>query len=84
MARSPLTAPESQLLMETQIADLARLIDTLADEPGVLPRVQFGALIGLDTDARRRDHIALLVAHEPPAPYVLPPPARRRGGSASG
>lgn len=71
MARSPLTAPETRLRMETESSDVVRLIDALAGEPAFVFGSSAGALIGLDTVARHPDRVALLVAHEPPAPYLL-------------
>ena len=62
-------APSS---LETHSDDVHRLLAALTAEPALLVGHSIGAVIGLDLVARHPEQVSVLVAHEPPAPQLLP------------
>ncbi len=59
-------------------ADDAHRLLTAAKEPAFVFANSGGAVIGLELAARHPEQIRTLVAHEPPAPALLPDSARQR------
>jgi pimeloyl-ACP methyl ester carboxylesterase len=70
--RSPLDALVEDIPLETHSDDADRLLAELSIEPAYVFGTSAGALIGLDLVARHSEQVRLLVAHEPPAHYLLP------------
>lgn len=70
--RSPLDAPVDGIPLETHSDDAPRLLTDLSAEPAYVCGTSAGALIGLELVARHAAQVRLLVAHEPPAHYLLP------------
>lgn len=78
LKRSPLAAPTTARDLAGHGRDAAQLLAAVTDEPALVFGSSIGALIGLDLVTRHPDQVRLLVAHEPPAPELLPEPERRR------
>jgi pimeloyl-ACP methyl ester carboxylesterase len=72
LSRSPLADPSQAISLETHADDAHRLLAALSDEPALVFGGSLGALLGLDLIARYPDQVRRLVAHEPPAPELLP------------
>jgi pimeloyl-ACP methyl ester carboxylesterase len=70
--RSPLEAPVEEISLETHSDDAHRLLAELSYEPAYVFGTSAGALVGLDLVAHHSEQVHLLVAHEPPAHYLLP------------
>lgn len=70
--RSTLDAPVEDILLETHGDDAHRLLAELSTEPAYVFGSSAGALVGLDLVARHPEQVRTLVAHEPPAHYLLP------------
>ncbi|WP_405608049.1 alpha/beta fold hydrolase [Streptomyces sp. NBC_01508] len=77
-SRSALTGPPRAQDVATFADDARRLIAALGDEPAYVFGNSGGALTGLDLAARHPGHVRALVAHEPPAPELLPDRAHWR------
>jgi pimeloyl-ACP methyl ester carboxylesterase len=71
-SRSSLDDPDEDVSIELHSDDAHRLLAELATEPAYVLSSSGGALIGLDLVARYPDLVHTLVAHEPPAEYLLP------------
>ena len=72
LSRSMLDAGTPPPLLETHSDDAHRLLAALTSEPASVLGYSIGALIGLDLVARHPEQVGTLIAHEPPAPQVLP------------
>ena len=70
--RSTLDAPVEDIPLETHGDDAHRLLAELSTEPAYVFGSSAGALVGLDLVARHPEQIRMLIAHEPPAHYLLP------------
>ncbi len=70
--RSTLDAPVEEIPLETHGDDAHRLLAELTTEPAYVFGSSAGALVGLDLVARYPEQVRTLVAHEPPAHYLLP------------
>lgn len=70
--RSTLDAPVEDIPLETHGDDAHRLLAELSTELAYVFGSSAGALVGLDLVARHPDLVRTLVAHEPPAHYLLP------------
>ncbi len=70
--RSTLDNPVEDIPLEIHSDDAHRLLAVLTTEPAYVFGSSAGALIGLDLVARHPDLVRTLVAHEPPAHYLLP------------
>jgi pimeloyl-ACP methyl ester carboxylesterase len=91
--RSTLDDPTEDVTLETHSDDAHLLLTTLTTEPAYIFGSSAGALIGLDLVAQHSEQVRTLVAHEPPAHYLLPDAAqsqqdplevyRREGGLAA-
>ncbi len=71
-SRSPLDDPDEDVSLETHSDDVHHLLEELSSEPAYVFGSSAGALIGLDLVACHPDQVRMLVAHEPPAEYLLP------------
>ena len=69
---SPLDDSEEDVSLETHSDDAHHLLAELSTEPANVFSSSGGALIGLDLVARHPEQVGTLVAHEPPAEYLLP------------
>ncbi len=78
LSRSTLDDPAEVLSLETHADDVHQLLAALAAEPALVFGTSLGALVGLDLTARHPDQVHTLVAHEPPAPELLPDAERTR------
>jgi pimeloyl-ACP methyl ester carboxylesterase len=58
--------------------DVHRLLASVTREPANVFASSGGAVIALELVARHPEQVRTLVAHEPPAPALLPDPARER------
>lgn len=70
--RSTLDNPDADVPLEIHSNDAHLLLKELATEPAYVFGSSAGALIGLDLAARYPEQVRTLVAHEPPAHYLLP------------
>lgn len=70
--RSTLDNPVEDIPLEIHSDDAYRLLTELSTEPAYVFGSSAGALIGLDLVARHSEQVRTLVAHEPPAHYLLP------------
>jgi pimeloyl-ACP methyl ester carboxylesterase len=77
--RSPLDDPDEDVSLEMHSDDAHRLLAELSSEPAYVFGSSGGALIGLDLVAHHPDQVRMLVAHEPPAEYLLPDGERLQG-----
>ncbi|MEU6858799.1 alpha/beta hydrolase [Glycomyces sp. NPDC046736] len=73
LSRSPVEDP--QVAIADHAEDARSLLAHLADGPAFMLGCSFGAVIGLHLAADHPEHIATLIAHEPVAPWLLPPDA---------
>ena len=78
LSRSPLDAPTNTLTLETHSDDAHRLLAALTADPAYVFGGSLGALLGLELVARHPEQVRMLVAHEPPAPELLPDVERAR------
>lgn len=70
--RSTLDAPVEDIPLETHGDDAYRLLAELSTEAAYVFGSSAGALVGLDLVAHHPERVRTLVAHEPPAHYLLP------------
>lgn len=79
LSHSKLEGPlQDERIVEIFADDASRLLAAVTKEKAFVFASSGGAVISLELGTRRPDQIATLVAHETPAPAVLPDPARRR------
>jgi pimeloyl-ACP methyl ester carboxylesterase len=62
--------------LEVHADDVHELLAAVTSEPVLVFGTSIGALIGLELLTHHPKQVHLLIAHEPPAPEVLPEPAR--------
>jgi pimeloyl-ACP methyl ester carboxylesterase len=74
ISRSMLDRPDKSIDLEIQSNDAHHLLTHLSTQPAYVFGSSAGALIGLDLVARYPEQVRVLVAHEPPASYLLPAP----------
>ena len=72
LSRSRLDDPAEHPTVETHSDDIHRLLSALTTEPAFVLGTSLGALIALDLLVRWPEQVHTLVAHEPPAPSLLP------------
>jgi len=72
LSRSKLDDPKSEQTVEIQSDDAYRLLNALDAGPANVFGSSGGAVVGLDLVARHPGLVRTLVAHEPPAQYLLP------------
>jgi pimeloyl-ACP methyl ester carboxylesterase len=70
--RSALDNPDEEIPLEIHSDDAHRLLAALTSEAAYVFGSSAGALVGLDLVARHPEQVHTLVAHEPPAHYLLP------------
>jgi pimeloyl-ACP methyl ester carboxylesterase len=83
LSQSTLDAPvRDERIVEIFADDVHRLLTATAREPAYVFGSSGGAVIGLELTARHPDQVRTFVSHEPPAPALLPDPARERASMA--
>src|ERR1700704_3354738 len=83
LPRSPLEAPvQAQRIVQISADDAHRLLAATTKEPAFVFASSGGAVIALELAARHPEQVRTLVSHEPPAPALLPDPARERAAMA--
>ena len=79
LSHSTLDAPvNDERIVEIFADDAHRLLTATAKGPAFVFGNSGGAVIGLELAARHPEQVRTLVSHEPPAPALLPDPARER------
>jgi pimeloyl-ACP methyl ester carboxylesterase len=79
LSHSTLGEPvRDERIVEIFADDVHRLLTATTTEPAFVFASSGGAVIGLELAARHPDQVRTLVSHEPPAPALLPDPARER------
>jgi pimeloyl-ACP methyl ester carboxylesterase len=79
LSHSTLDGPlEDDRIVEIFADDVHRLLTATAKEPAFVFASSGGAVIALELVARHPEQVRTLVSHEPPAPVLLPDPARER------
>ncbi|GHO95092.1 alpha/beta hydrolase [Reticulibacter mediterranei] len=79
IAGSSLDDQHEEVYLEMQSNDAYRILMHLSSEPAYVFGSSAGALIGLDLVAHHSKQVHSLVAHEPPARYLLPAPDPEHG-----
>jgi pimeloyl-ACP methyl ester carboxylesterase len=82
LSRSTLDGAADSLRLETHGDDVHRLLAKLTGEPVFVFGTSIGGLIGLDLVTHHPEQVHALIAHEPPAPELLPDAARARAVQA--
>ncbi|WP_238427089.1 alpha/beta fold hydrolase [Streptomyces adustus] len=72
LSRSVLDDPARGATLDEHVDDVHRLLAHLTDEPARMLGCSMGAVIGLRLARRHPGRLALLVAHEPAIPGLLP------------
>jgi pimeloyl-ACP methyl ester carboxylesterase len=79
LSHSTLDAPvKDERIVEIAADDARRLLAATGKEPAFVFGSSGGAVIALELVARHPEQVRTLVSHEPPAPALLPDPARER------
>lgn len=79
LSHSKLEVPvQDERIVEVFADDAHRLLAATTQEPAFVFASSGGAVIGLELAARHPEQVRTLVSHEPPAPALLPNPARER------
>ena len=79
LSHSPLDTPvNDERIVQIFADDAHRLLSATTTEPAFVFGSSGGAVIALELVARHSDQVRTLVPHEPPAPALLPDPARER------
>ncbi|MDI1464608.1 alpha/beta hydrolase [Catellatospora sp. KI3] len=76
LSRSTLADPARPGTMADHADDVHRLLAALTDRPARMLGCSLGAVIGMHLAVRHPEQLAVLVAHEPVAPRLLPPAER--------
>ena len=83
LSHSTLDGPlQDERIVQIFADDVHRLLLATAKEPAHVFGSSGGAVIGLELAARHPEEIRTFVSHEPPAPALLPDPARERAAMA--
>ena len=83
LSHSPLDGPvRDDRIVEIFADDAHRLLAATGKQPAFVFGSSGGAVIALELAARHPEQIRILVSHEPPAPALLPDPARERAAMA--
>ena len=83
LSHSTLDGPvRDDRIVEIFADDAHRLLAATGKEPAFVFGSSGGAIIALELAARHPEQIRILVPHEPPAPALLPDPARERAAMA--
>ena len=79
LSHSPLDGPvNDERIVQIFADDAHRLLAATSKEPAFVFASSGGAVIALELVARHPEQVRTLVPHEPPAPALLPNPARER------
>ena len=79
LSHSPLDGPvKDERIVQIFADDAHRLLAATSNEPAFVFGSSGGAVIALELVARHPEQVRTLVPHEPPAPALLPDPARER------
>lgn len=79
LSHSTLDGPvQDDQIVQIFADDAHRLLAATAKEPAFVFASSGGAVIALELAARHPEQVRTLVSHEPPAPALLPDPARER------
>jgi pimeloyl-ACP methyl ester carboxylesterase len=79
LSHSALEEPvRDERIVEVFADDVRRLLNATTTDPAFVFASSGGAVIGLELATRHPDQVRTLVSHEPPAPALLPDPARER------
>src|SRR5207253_4315948 len=79
LSHSTLDVPvQDDRIVEIFADDAHRLLTATAKEPAFVFASSGGAVIALELAARHPEQVRTVVSHEPPAPALLPDPARER------
>jgi pimeloyl-ACP methyl ester carboxylesterase len=79
LSHSALDAPvNDERIVQIFADDAHRLLTEAGEEPAFVFASSGGAVIALELVARHPEQVRTLVPHEPPAPALLPDPARER------
>jgi pimeloyl-ACP methyl ester carboxylesterase len=78
LSRSTLADPERPGTLSEHADDAHRLLAALTDRPALMLGCSLGAVVGLHLAVRHPGQLSTLVAHEPVAPWLLPPAERAR------
>jgi len=79
LSHSPLDGPvKDERIVQIFADDAHRLLAATGNEPAFVFASSGGAVIALELVARHPEQVRTLVPHEPPAPALLPDPARER------
>jgi pimeloyl-ACP methyl ester carboxylesterase len=76
LSRSTLTDPARPGTLTEHADDVHHLLSTLTDKPALMLGCSLGAVIGLHLAVHHPGQISTLIAHEPVAPWLLPPAER--------
>jgi pimeloyl-ACP methyl ester carboxylesterase len=83
LSHSTLDAPvKDEQIVQISADDAHRLLAETGKEPAFVFASSGGAVIALELAARHPEQIRAVVAHEPPAPALLPDPAQERAAWA--
>src|SRR5260370_41014407 len=83
LSHSTLDAPvNDERIVQIFADDAHRLLTATAREPAYVFGSSCGAVIALELAARHPEQVRTLVSHEPPAPALMPDPARERAAMA--
>src|ERR1700693_1626258 len=83
LSHSPLDTPvNDERIVQIFADDAHRLLAATTTEPAFVFGSSGGAVIALELVARHSDPSRTMVPHEPPAPALLPDPARERAAMA--
>jgi pimeloyl-ACP methyl ester carboxylesterase len=83
LSHSTLDGPlQDERIVEIFADDVHRLLTATASERADVFASSGGAVIGLELAARHPEQVRTLVSHEPPAPALMPDPAREREAMA--
>jgi pimeloyl-ACP methyl ester carboxylesterase len=72
LSRSTITDPAGDIPIETQAADVHRLIEAVSDDPVAVFGSSGGAITALELATRHPNQVRALVVHEPPLVELLP------------
>lgn len=79
LSHSTLDAPvNDERIVQIFADDVHRLLAAVTKEPAFVFASSGGAVIALELAVQHPEQVRTLVAHEPPAPALLPDPARER------
>ncbi|TDD34196.1 alpha/beta hydrolase [Nonomuraea terrae] len=78
LSRSTVGDPGAGVTVQQHADDVHRLLAHLTEKPAIMLGQSLGATIGLHLAVRHPEQLSLLIAHEPVAPWLLPPAEQAR------